>query len=57
LKTRGWTLELEATTRQNNVLDPFVFNFTIPIFEDKRSTPRFGDNLDFGGNEVWTTFC
>ncbi len=52
MKTRGWTLELETSTRQKNVLGPFVFNFTIPIFEDKRSTPRLGDNLDFGGNEV-----
>lgn len=38
--------------KTKNVLGPFVFNFTIPIFEDKRSTPRLGDNLDFGGHEV-----
>ncbi len=38
--------------KTKNVLDRFVINFIIPIFEDKRFTPRLGDNLDFGGNEV-----
>jgi hypothetical protein len=51
-ENKGMDTRARNNYKTKNVLGPFVFNFTIPIFEDKRSTPRLGDNLDFRGNEV-----
>lgn len=57
IENKGMDTRTRNNYKTKNVLDPFFKNLRFRFLKDKRSIPMLGDNLDIGGNEVWTTFC
>jgi hypothetical protein len=41
--------KINSSSKIDNVLDPFLFNFEILTFENRKTNPRLGD--------IWIPFC